>query len=67
VPGFSSYLELVSASVRVCPNDSWLIAPLPNGACMVWNEHSLATEVFESRGEAENWIRQSAPRQGSVQ
>lgn len=59
--GFPSYLEMVAASVRIRPNDAWLIAPLPNGACMVFNEQSLQTEYFDARTAAENWIRQSAP------
>src|SRR5262245_17808639 len=60
--GFPSYLDLVSASARILPDELWLIAPLRNGACMAWNERSLKTEFFRSRREAEEWIRHDAPR-----
>jgi hypothetical protein len=53
--GFTSYLELFEAStlVRSAVGKNWLVAVVPHGGWIVWNETDLhASRAFPTRDEA---------------
>lgn len=59
--GFTSFLELVSASTRLGNDDPWYVVQLPSGRWLAWNETSLDEVEMDSRSAAEEWTR----RQGA--
>lgn len=60
--GFTSYLELLSASTRVDGDEPWYVVQLPTGQWMAWNETSLESANYDSRSAAEDGIQRRALR-----
>lgn len=54
--GFTSYLELASASTRIAATQDgqtgWFITPLPSGRWIVWNDLDLHEREFPTRDAA---------------